>query len=132
MGPLLLSFRILPKTSLANLRMELLGIRRFSQGCGTSQRPCALSFNSEVCTLSKNSRYVTSVWNRVDCMNLSRDSSTVTSCKHKVPVIILIHWSLMSTSLAKRNNRFTCSMVSVSSLLKFLVSSRQYSTLPSD
>ncbi|KAL5672057.1 hypothetical protein ACJX0J_016363, partial [Zea mays] len=28
--------RILPKTSLANLRMELLGIRRFSQGCGTS------------------------------------------------------------------------------------------------
>ncbi|WVZ67468.1 hypothetical protein U9M48_016539 [Paspalum notatum var. saurae] len=36
---------------------ELLGIRRFNQGCGTSQRPCALSFTSEVCTLSKNSRF---------------------------------------------------------------------------
>jgi hypothetical protein len=65
-GPLLVSVRILPKTSSAKSCILLLGIKRLSHGCGTSHKPFDRNLTSDTCTLSRNSRYVTSDWKSVD------------------------------------------------------------------
>lgn len=46
-GPLLVSVRMLPKTSFAKSCILLLGIRRLSHGCGTSHKPFDLSLTSD-------------------------------------------------------------------------------------
>ena len=79
-GPLILSVRMLPKTSSANSCILLLGMRRFIQGWGTSHNPFSRSFISDKCTLSRKFTKETSEVKRVDGIYCNFDSKISIIC----------------------------------------------------